>query len=47
MCDTYTCQRRSRISRQRECYIRTTTAGVQLNKECLVVNLNVLGAKTN
>jgi hypothetical protein len=34
-------------SRQRGCYIRTMTAGVQLRKKILAVGLKGLGAKTN
>jgi hypothetical protein len=34
-------------SHQRECYIRTMTAGVQLRKNILAVSLKVPGAKTN
>jgi hypothetical protein len=34
-------------SRQRECHIRTIIAGVHLKKECLLVGLKGLDAKTN
>jgi hypothetical protein len=34
-------------SRQKECYIRIMTAGVQLEKKMLNMSLKGLGAKTN